>query len=106
MNLNIRYKGFEASDSIKDYVEEHIVKLEKFLPPTVTMTSTLTDQDLRKTAEFTFHHQGINYVAKQTSENMLQSIDDAIDKLMRQLEKAKGKKTQRTSSIRKMTPEI
>ncbi len=105
MNLNIRFKGFESSDSLKNYVEDKVEKLRKYIPPTVTITTTLTDQDQRKAAEFSFHHQGINFVAKQTSENMFQSIDESIDKLVRQLGKSKGKKINRSDSIKNMEQE-
>jgi len=105
MNLNIRFKGFDSSEKIKKYIEEKIEKLNKFIPPTVTLTAALTDEEPRKTAEITFHHQGINYVAKQTSENMFQSIDESVDKLIRQLQKNKSKKINRTDSIKDIEPE-
>lgn len=92
MNLNIRFKGFEASTKIKEYVENRGKKLGKFLPPTINLNVTLTEDKTRKVAEFNLHHKGVDYVASQTSGNMYTSIDEAVDKLTRQLSRNKDKK--------------
>ncbi len=96
MNLNIRFKGFEASDAVKHYLEERSGKLFKFLPPTTVINATLKDDKVRKVAEITLRHKGLDYVGKQESESMMNSIDDAVDKLIRQLARAKGKKQNRS----------
>ena len=92
MNLSIRFKGFEASDNVKEYVESRCRKLEKFLPPTIKINANLEDKKMRKLVEINLRHRGSDYVASQASENLYTSIDDAVDKLLRQLSKAKDKK--------------
>ena len=98
MNVNIRFKGFDASDKLKDYIENRSKKLSKFVPPTTTLHVTLKDDKVRKIAELNLRHKGAEYIAKQNSDNMFTSIDEAVDKLVRQLSRAKSKKITRTSA--------
>lgn len=93
MNLNIRYKGFEGSDAVRQYVEDRSQKLTKFLPPTTTLNATLADTKVAKVAEINFHHNGVDFVAKNEAENLMSAIDDAVDKLLRQLSRTKDKKS-------------
>ena len=95
MQLNIRFKGLESSDAVKGYLEERFHKLDKFLPPTVVMNATIGDDKLRKTTEINFNYQGVNYVAKQEADSLFASIDEVVDKLVRQLSKNKDKRTGR-----------
>jgi len=92
MNLNVRFKNFEGNEALKSYLAERTQKLDKFLPPNTTLNATLEEEKVRKIAEITFHHKGSDYVAKRETENMLTSIDEAIDKLLRQLSRAKDRK--------------
>lgn len=95
MNYNIRFKGFDSSEKVRTYFEERATKLEKFVPPTTTVNVTLEDDNIRKNVEVNLTHRGDDFVAKQSSDNLLTSIDDAVDKLVRQLSKAKSKKINR-----------
>jgi putative sigma-54 modulation protein len=91
MNLNIRFKGFEGSDKVKDYVIERAKKLDKFLPPTTVLNATLEDDKVRKIAEINLRYRGTDYISSQASDNLLTSIDDAVEKLVRQVSRAKQK---------------
>ena len=96
MNLNVRFKGFDGSDGVRDYLKERTTKLVKFLPPTTVVNATLEDDRVRKIVEINLRHKGTDYIARQESENLLNSIDDAVDKLVRQLSRAKERKTSRS----------
>ncbi len=95
MNLNIRFKGLESSEALKKYLDERTQKLAKFLPPSVVVNATLLEDKNRKSTEINFNYKGNNYVAKQETESMFASIDEVVDKLTRQLARAKDKKTNR-----------
>jgi len=107
MNLNIRFKGFEGSGKLKEYMETRSKKLDKFLPPTTTLNATLEDDKVRKVVELNLNHKGTQYIASHDSDNLYTSIDDAIDKIVRQLSRAKEKKQRRaTSKIKEMDMEV
>jgi len=106
MNVTIRFKGFESSEAAKTYLEERAKKLIKFLPPTTTVNATLEDDKVRKIVELTLRHKGAEYVVKQESDNLTTSIDDAVDKLMRQLSRAKDKKQKKHTGVTKEVVEM
>lgn len=91
MNLNIRFKGFEGSDKVRNYVSERSKKLNRFLPPSITLNATLEDDKVRKIVEFNLRFKGTDYISSQASDNMFTSIDDAVDKLLRQVSRARKK---------------
>lgn len=100
MNLNVRFKGFGSSDKVRAYLEERTAKLKKFLPPSATINATLEDDKSRMIAEINLRNKGSDYVAKQTSDNLLTAIDYVVDKLSRQLSRAKERKRSRGCDYR------
>lgn len=107
MNLNIRFKGFDGSDKLKQYLGEKCKKLDKFIPPTTTLNATLEDDKVRKVVEFNLNHKGTSFIASHDSDNLYTSIDDAMDKLQRQISRAKDKKQRKAGSgIKEMEMEI
>jgi putative sigma-54 modulation protein len=98
MNVNIRFKGLDSSEAVKEYLQDRARKLAKFVPPTVVVNATVMDDKLNKSTEINLNFKGINYVAKREGDTLFASIDEAIDTLVRQLSKAKDKKISRTTA--------
>ena len=91
MNVNVTFKGFNASDAVKTYVQDRSKKLDKYLPPNTILNAMLSDEEPRKIAEINCRFKSTYFVAKEETENLYNSIDMAFDKLLRQVNKAKTK---------------
>jgi putative sigma-54 modulation protein len=91
MQLNITGHHIEVTDSLRNYVEEKLERLEKHFDHVNNVHVILTVEKLRQTAEATVNINGATLFADCTNEDMYASIDSMTDKLDRQIKKHKEK---------------
>jgi len=91
MQLNITGHHIEVTDSLRNYVEEKLERLEKHFDHVNNVHVILTVEKLRQKAEATVHVNGASLFADATGEDMYASIDSMVDKLDRQIKKHKEK---------------
>ncbi len=89
MNIAITFRQMEASEAVKQYANDKIGKLQKFLRQPLTAQVTLTLDKLQQVAEIHIHAGGEHYYGSERSEDMYASIDKVIDKLDRQIRASK-----------------
>lgn len=103
MKFNIRAKKIELTDSIKNYCEEKLSKLDKYLdnPSEYTANVVLRVDGFNQTVEVTVPIKSLILRAEVTSSDLYTSIDLVIDKLERQIRKSKTRlnKSVKTSFI-------
>ena len=103
MQLEVKGKNVEVSDSIRSYAESKLRKLERQLsPPTVVELELAVERNpsiaQNQVAEATIWTKGPVLRARETSTDMRASIDLLVDKLERQARRYRDKR--RRSSAR------
>jgi putative sigma-54 modulation protein len=93
MQINLTGHHIDLTDSLRDYVETKLEKLERHFDQVVDVQVILTVEKMRQKAEATVHLSGNNIFAEDTEEDMYAAIDGLIDKLDRQVVKHKEKIT-------------
>lgn len=93
MQINLTGHHVDLTDSLRDYVESKLEKLERHFDQVVDVQVILSVEKLRQKAEATVHLSGNNLYADDTQEDMYAAIDGLIDKLDRQVVKHKEKIT-------------
>ena len=93
MQINLTGHHIDLTDSLRDYVETKLEKLERHFDQVVDVQVILTVEKLRQKAEATVHLSGNNIFAEDTEADMYAAIDGLIDKLDRQVVKHKEKLT-------------
>jgi putative sigma-54 modulation protein len=93
MQINLTGHHVDLTDSLRDYVESKLEKLERHFDQVVDVHVILSVEKLRQKAEATVHLSGNNLYADDTQEDMYAAIDGLIDKLDRQVKKHKEKIT-------------
>ena len=91
MQINITGHHIELTDSLRDYVNEKMTKLERHFDHITNVQVTLTVEKLRQKAEANVHISGADLHAQAENEDMYRSIDSLLDKLDRQILKHKEK---------------
>jgi putative sigma-54 modulation protein len=93
MKFNIRGQNIEVTESLKDYVEKKLSKLEKYFetPPASDVTVTLSVIKGLQTVEVTIPLKGVMLRAEEKNNDMYASVDLVTDKLERQIRKHKTK---------------
>ena len=91
MQLNISGHHLDLTDSIKEYVENKLEKLDRHSDQITSINVILTVDKLEQKAEATVHVSGKDFFADSSSEDLYAAIDLLSDKLDRQLIKHKEK---------------
>jgi ribosomal subunit interface protein len=91
MLFDVRFKGIEYSRALAESVEEKFSKLEKFEIKPITVHVTFRAERHVKLAEV--YIQGLNspFRARGAGESYLESLDNVLKKLWRQMAREKAK---------------
>lgn len=104
MKIQIRGKNVQVTDSLKEYVEKRLGKLEKYFDNTPEAVVTLVVQKDRHRIEVTIPINGFILRGEEESLDMYTSVDLVLEKLEKQINKYKTKfsKKIKEQSIRDM----
>jgi len=91
MQLNVSGHHVEITDSLRDYVESKIEKIERHFDLVSDVSCILTVEKLRHKAEASVKVNGGTIYADNTEEDMYAAIDGLADKLERRVRKHKEK---------------
>lgn len=91
MQVSLSGHHVDITDSIRNYVNEKVGKLDRHFDQALDIHIVLTVEKLRHKAEATLHVSGGNLHADDVQEDMYAAIDGLVDKLDRQGKKHKEK---------------
>ncbi len=91
MQVNLSGHHVEITESMRNYVNEKVERLDRHFDKALDIHIVLTVEKLRHKAEATLHVSGSNLHADNVQEDMYSAIDGLIDKLDRQGKKHKEK---------------
>ncbi len=92
--MKIKYYGrfMEVTDSLKDYADKKIAKLDWFFGENADATVKFTQEKGGKDiVEITINDRNMLFRAEETSSDMYASIDKSVDKLSRQIRRHRTK---------------
>ena len=96
MNISITARKFRAHESLKDFIHGEVSSLKKYNDDIMNADVILSYQNPRdsiKKVEITVHVPGQTLNATQNSDDFKKSISSTVNKLSRQLQKLKTKRT-------------
>jgi len=91
MKISVTFRSAEGENWQKEYVEERLGKLKKYIDNPVDARVILSVEKFRNTAEINLSANGLNINSKEEEKDMHLAIDNAIEKIERQLKKRKEK---------------
>jgi putative sigma-54 modulation protein len=91
MKISVTFRNAEGENWQKEYVEERLNKLKKYIDNPVDARVILSVEKFRNTAEINLMANGLNINGKEEDKDMHLAIDNAIEKIERQLKKRKEK---------------
>ena len=101
MNVTITARKFKAHDTLKEFVTAEVESLSKFNDDILDVDiilSYLNSNNSVKSAEIILKVPGQTLTATESSDDFKKSVSSSVEKLTRQLEKIKSKKTARIKS--------
>ncbi len=91
MRVIVSGRNMDITDALRNTVQSKLDKLDKFFNKDLEAQATLSVQKNRHIIEVTIPINGSILRVEEATEDMYSSIDNAIDKLTRQLRKQKSK---------------
>ncbi len=89
MKISVTFRNTEGENWHKEYVEERLRKLEKYIDNPVDARVIISVEKFRNTAEINLAANGLNINSKEEEKDLHLAIDNAIEKIERQLKKRK-----------------
>jgi len=91
MKISVTFRNTEEEGWQKEYVDERMNKLNKYIDAPADVHVVLTVEKFRNVAEISVMTNGLNVIGKEESKDMHLAIDNAIEKIEKQLKKHKEK---------------
>ena len=92
MQIEISFRHMEPSETLREYADEKIRRvIRKHIRDDFDAQITLSVEKFRHIAKIHLNYKGVSIKCDESSEDMYQSIDLALDKLERQIKRYKGK---------------
>ena len=92
MQIDISFRHMEPSDTLRDYADAKIRRvIRKHIRDDFDAQITLSVEKFRHICKIHLVYKGIAIKCEESSNDMYQSIDLALDKLERQIHRFKGK---------------
>jgi putative sigma-54 modulation protein len=91
MKISVTFRNTEGDNWQKEYVAEKLDKLKKYIDNPVDARVILSVEKFRNTAEINLMADGLNINSREEEKEMVLAIDNAIEKIERQLKKRKEK---------------
>ena len=97
MQLSITGKNLDLTDSLRDYVEKKIGRMDRYLPNILDARVELSVKNTRaakdgQIAQVTLHTKQATLRAEEATGDMFASIDAVMEKIQRQVDRFKGKR--------------
>jgi putative sigma-54 modulation protein len=91
MKISLTFRNAEGEPWQKEYVDERLNKIKKYIDRPMDVHVILSVEKFRNVAEVNMIANGININAREEAKDMHLAIDNAVEKIERQLKKYKEK---------------
>jgi len=91
MQISITGQKMEITPALREYTEEKVAKVRRYLNTTINAHVILKVEKLDHIAEVTIHANGVDLHGVEKTGNLYAAIDNVMDKIDRQAKKFKGK---------------
>ncbi len=91
MQILFTFRHMDTSSALKEYAEEKLGRIKKYLPDPLDVHVILAVEKIRHIAEVTIATNGITIFAEEETRDMYSAIDAVIDKIERQVKRYKEK---------------
>lgn len=92
MQIAVTFRHMESSDAIRNYVEDKLSRVKKYIDEPIDAQVVLSVQKkINHRAEVTMVAKGLTMKSTETKDDMYAAIDLMVDKIERQLKRYKDK---------------
>jgi putative sigma-54 modulation protein len=89
MRISITFRHLEATDAIKDYVNDKVGRIQRYLTGPADAQVVLSTERHLQGCDVTISGSGKTFKSSEVSDDMYASVDRAVDRIERQVQKKK-----------------
>lgn len=101
MDITVTFRHVESTESLKEYAEEKLSKMEKYFDYPIEAHVVLAVEKFRRIADVNLNVNGTVIKAEEETEDMYSSIDQVMDKIEIQVKRHRDKIRKRRPDSRK-----
>jgi putative sigma-54 modulation protein len=90
MKVSITFRHLEPTDALKEYVNEKVGRVQRFLPGPADASVVLSTERHLQGCDVTITGSGKTFNSSESSDDMYASVDRAVDRIERQVRRAKS----------------
>ncbi len=99
MQIGVTFRHMKADKGIKDYVQEKVQRLEKYVSNPAEVHVVLSGEKFRHIAEITLTGNGVTLNGEGRNSDLYAAIDQMVEKAERQIRERRGKARQKRSKL-------
>ena len=89
MKISITFRHVDPTEALKQYVEEKVGRVQKFLSGPAQAAVVLSTERHLQDCDLTISGAGRTFKSSESSDDMYASVDRAVDRIEKQVRKAK-----------------
>ena len=97
MQVSVTFRRIDASDTLRNYAEEKLNRITKFIEDPIEAHVVLSVEKFRHIAEVSINANGLRINGQEETGDMYSAIDMAVDKVEAQIKKNREKLKKRKS---------
>ena len=91
MDITVTFRHVDSTESLKEYAEEKLSKIDKYFDYPIEAHIVLTAEKFRRMADVTLNVNGAVIKADEETEDMYSAIDQVMDKIEIQVKRYRDK---------------
>ncbi|MBN2707355.1 MAG: ribosome-associated translation inhibitor RaiA [Deltaproteobacteria bacterium] len=95
MQINVVFRHMDPSDAVREYAEEKLAKIKKYLDGPLDVNVVLSVEKIRQIAEVAFNINGYVVKGKEEADDMYAAVDLVAAKIGRQVQRYKSRLRQK-----------
>jgi putative sigma-54 modulation protein len=99
MQIAVTFRHMETDKGVKDYVEEKVQRLQKYIVNPSEIHVVLSSEKFRHIAEITVIGNGVTLNSQGRNSDLYAAIDQMVEKAERQIRERRGRARQKRSNL-------
>jgi putative sigma-54 modulation protein len=91
MQISVSFRNVDPSDHLKDYAENRMNRLKKYMEEPIEIYVVLSIQKFRHSADVTISANGLKIKAQEETGDLYSAIDMVLDKIEKQIKRHREK---------------
>ncbi len=91
MNISMTFRHMDASDAMKEMIEQKVSRVKKYLQGAIDANVVMSVEKHIHACDVTIVAGGLTFKGREETDDMYTAVDKVMEKIERQIDKSKGR---------------